>query len=275
MITRLTLLVFAVIASLDGFAGTPKPDAPPYKAESSAYVRAGKDHWIYVTRNKSFRFVDVLKDDGGGYTSLLLLESYHNERDIGLEGVQGTATITAWTINSPKSRRLRWIICTGGNTGTVTENRLYRLSEWGCCDIPTTYYYYSLLSGQRLYVSNSDVIEVEGDGEGPQADRLIAFGYLDPHAYERPPRLQFGTDTAVRQSFSVVSGREYYDEPEVFVETPGEQRKKTLDLRGQELSFTIVLRYTDGVELRIPVERDAIRPEKAQMPSGYSLRAEK
>lgn len=274
MITTLTLLLLAAIASLNAFAGAPKPDAPPYKAESSAYIRAGKDHWTFVTQNRSFEFVDVPKDGSDGYTNLLLLETYHNERNIGLEGVQGSSTITAWTI-TPKSRRLRWIIRAGGNTGTVTGNRLYRLSEWGCCDIPTTYYYYSLLSGQRLYVSNSDVIEVEGDGEGPQADRLIAFGYLDPHAYERPPRLQFGTDTAVRQSFSVVSGREYYDEPEVFVETPGEQRKKTLDLRGQELSFTIVLRYTDGVELRIPVERDAIRPEKAQMPSGYSLRAEK
>jgi len=275
MITTLTLLVLAAIASLSAFAGTPKPDAPPYKAESSAYVRAGKEHWTYVTQNRSFRFVDVLKGDGGGYTSLLLLESYHNERNIGLEGVQGTATITAWTINSPKSRGLRWIIRAGGNTGTVTENRLYRLSEWGCCDIPTTYYYYSLLSGQRLYVSNSDVIEVEGDGEGPQADRLIAFGYLDPHAYQKPPRLQYGTDSAVRQSFSVMSKREYYDEPGVFVEASGGQRKKTLDLRGQELTFTIVLRYRDGVELRIPVERDAIRPEKALMPDGYSLRAEK
>jgi hypothetical protein len=40
------------------------------------------------------------------------------------------------------------------------------------------------------------------------------------------------------------------------------------------MDFTIVLKYQDGVELRVPVAADAIRPDLAQLPKGYSLPAE-
>ena len=75
------------------------------------------------------------------------------------------------------------------------------------------------------------------------------------------------------QRFSVVSTREYYDAPQVFVAT-NEQLEKSLDLRGSPRSFVIVLKYQDGVELRVPVENDAIRPEAAVLPKGYMLRLE-
>jgi hypothetical protein len=86
--------------------------------------------------------------------------------------------------------------------------------------------------------------------------------------------LQYGTDTRLTQRFSVVSKREYYDAPQMFVST-GTGLEKSLDLSGSELTFTIVLRYNDGVELRIPVEADAIRPGKAVLPAGYTIRVEK
>jgi len=50
--------------------------------------------------------------------------------------------------------------------------------------------------------------------------------------------------------------------------------QKSLDLRGSSMNFTIMLKYQDGVVLRIPAEGNAIRPEKAVLPDGYSLRAE-
>jgi hypothetical protein len=40
------------------------------------------------------------------------------------------------------------------------------------------------------------------------------------------------------------------------------------------MNFAIILKYRDGVELRIPVDEDVIRPEAAKLPKGYSLRAE-
>ena len=36
----------------------------------------------------------------------------------------------------------------------------------------------------------------------------------------------------------------------------------------------IVIHFVDGSELRIPVENDVIRPEKAVLPKGYSVRQE-
>jgi len=86
--------------------------------------------------------------------------------------------------------------------------------------------------------------------------------------------LQYGTDKKVTQRFSVVSSREYYDAPQMFV-TTDEQLEKSLDLRGSPRSFAIVLKYQDGVKLRIPVENDTIRAERALLPKGYALRLEK
>jgi hypothetical protein len=51
-----------------------------------------------------------------------------------------------------------------------------------------------------------------------------------------------------------------------------EKVEHSLDLRGSPMNFAIVLRYQDGVELHVPVEADAIRPDKTELPKGYSLR---
>jgi hypothetical protein len=154
------------------------------------------------------------------------------------------------------------------------RGRLFRVAAWGCCDAPTIYSYYNLLTGKKLYVSNSDLLEVWGSGGGPKALRLVAFGYAQQGQLNLPPQLQYGTDTRIAQRFSVISSRPYHDAPQVFVSTAS-KLGKSLNLIGSELTFTIVLRYEDGVELRIPVEADTVLSEKAVLPEGYSLRVEK
>ena len=271
------MVVIAFVAALFGLqntqVGTEKKPVPPYRAESSAYVVRGKDAWTYVTENRSFRFAEVLGDTGNYEAVLLLEETYHNDRTDGIEGMQGNATVKAWTVKRDGERELRWTFHETGNEGDA-EGRFYRVTAWGCCDIPTIYSYYNILAGEKLYVSNSDLLKVWGDGDGPQAWRYIAFGYVEINKLDQPPRLQYGTDKKVTQRFSVVSSREYYDAPQVFV-TTNEQLEKSLDLRGSPRSFAIVLKYQDGVELRIPVENDTIRAERALLPKGYALRLEK
>jgi hypothetical protein len=271
------MVVIAFVAALFGLqntqVGTEKKPVPPYRAESSAYVVRGKDAWTYVTENRSFRFAEVLGDTGNYEAVLLLEETYHNERTDGIEGMQGNATVKAWTVKRDGERELRWTFHETGNEGDV-EGRFYRVTAWGCCDIPTIYSYYNILAGEKLYVSNSDLLKVWGDGDGPQAWRYIAFGYVEINKLDQPPQLQYGTDKKVTQRFSVVSSREYYDAPQMFV-TTDEQLEKSLDLRGSPRSFAIVLKYQDGVKLRIPVENDTIRPERALLPKGYALRLEK
>jgi len=267
----------ALVATLFGLQstdpGTAKKTVPQYRAESSAYVIQGKDASTYVTQNRSFRFVDVLGDQGNYEAVLLLEETYHNERADGIEGVRGDTTVRAWTLEPGRQRELRWTFHEAGNEGIV-QDRLFRVTAWGCCDVPVTYSYYNLLTGKKLYVSNSDLLEIRGDGDGPQASRLVAFGYSGQSQLSQPPRLQYGTDKNVAQRLSVISPRQYYDAPQMFVSRSG-TLEKTLDLRGSELTFIIVLKYADGVELHIPVEADAVRLEKAVLPEGYSLRVEK
>lgn len=266
------VLVVALIGLTSGDAGTTKKTVPSYTAQSSAYVLKGKDAWTYVTENRSFRFVDVLGDRGNYEAVLLLEETYHNERADGIEGVRGNATVKAWTLEPGRQRELRWTFQETGNEGMV-QDRLFRVTAWGCCDVPVIYSFYNLLTGRKVYVSNSDLLEVRGDGDGPQSARLVAFGYSEMSQLSRPPRLQYGTDKKVSQRFSVISSRKYYDAPQMFVSARG-KLEKSLNLRGSELTFTIVLNYGDGVELRIPVEADVVRPEKAVLPEGYSLRVE-
>jgi len=271
------IIAAVVVASLVGVpsvdAGTVKKTVSPYRAESSANVIWGKDAWTYITENRSFQFVEVLNDEGQEADLLLLEETYHNERRADEEGMRGNATVKAWTLRPRGQRKLRWSFREVGNAGTA-QGRLFRVAAWGCCDAPTIYSYYNLLTGKKLYVSNSDLLEVWGSGGGPKALRLVAFGYAQQGQLNLPPQLQYGTDTRIAQRFSVISSRPYHDAPQIFVSTAS-KLEKSLNLIGSELTFTIVLRYEDGVELRIPVEADTVRNEKAVLPEGYSLRVEK
>ena len=266
-----------LVAVLFGFSSldrsTEKKPLSPYRAESSAYVVKGKEAWTYVTENRSFRFAEVLADEGNNYEAVLLLEeTYHNERTDGMEGVLGNAIVKAWTVQPGRQRELRWAFKENGNEGEV-RGRFFRVTAWGCCDAPVVYSYYNVLTGKKLYVSNSDLLEVWGEGDGPLAWRYVAFGYAGINDLSRPPQLQYGTDKKVAQRFSVVSSREYYDAPRVLL-SKNDKIEKSLDLRDSPMNFTIVLKYQDGVELRVPVKADAIRPDMAQLPKGYSLREE-
>lgn len=244
---------------------------PTYRAESSAYVAEGKDAWTYVTENRSFRFEEVLGDSGNYEAVLLLEQTYHNERTPGLEGTKGTVTVNAWTLRQGKERQLRWTLEASGNEGDV-EDRFYRIIKWGCCDVPTAYTYYSILNAKKLYVSNADLLDLQF-GEGPSNTRYVGFGYSVLDKQSQYPQLQYGTDKDVLQRFSVVSQTQYYEAPQAFI-SRGPNLEKSLNMIGEPMSFSIVLKYPNGVELRIPVEGDAIRPEKAKLAKGYTLRLE-
>src|SRR5215469_5504199 len=275
-----TLVLPAVLFSLitvwaqerGASSGASQKTSPTYKAESLAHVIEGQDAWTYVTENRSFRFEEVLGDSGNYEAVILLEQTYHNERTPGLEGTQGKVTVNAWTLKQGKDRQLRWTLEASGNEGDVRD-RFYRVVQWGCCDVPTTYSYYSILNARKLYISNSDLLEL-WFGEGPRNARYVGFGYSVLDKQSQYPQLQYGTDKDILQRFSVVSQAEYYEAPQVFIST-GANLEKSLNLNGEPMSFSIVLKYSNGVELRMPVEADAIRPEKAKLARGYTLRLER
>src|SRR5258708_15696244 len=102
------VLVAALIGLSSANADTKKKTVPSYRAESSAHVLQRKEAWTYVTENRSFRFLDVLGDQGNYEAVVLLEETYRNERTDGIEGVRGNATVKAWTLAPGRKRELRW-----------------------------------------------------------------------------------------------------------------------------------------------------------------------
>jgi hypothetical protein len=269
MKVRLSLILFF---SLFGWSlytpGQNSRGAKPFSSSgSSAYIR--QSDGAYVTDNRTFEFANVLHNDGGGYIRLLLLKDVHNEHIDGHEETTGQLAVQAWTIQQNDRRNERWTFKAEGNDGhALNDVRFFRVTEWGCCDWPDVYWYFSLLSGKKLYVSNSDLTEVVVLDSGPQGARYIALGC---YKVGTPPVLQYGSDTEVKQRFSLLSSRQCDDRPKIFLSAGG-KREKSLSLASNEpLDFTILLTYGDGTELRIPVRGDVIRHEEAKLPNGYTL----
>lgn len=272
MKVRLQVMLLSVLlGAFPSLPGQSSREATPLSSPgSSAYIR--QSDGAYVTDNHIFEFVNVLHDDGSGYTHLLLLKHVHNEHIDGHEETKGQIAVQAWTLQKDGTRNKRWNFAAGGNDGyALNDARLFRVTEWGCCDWPDVYWYFSLLSGKKLYVSNSDLTEIVVLNRGPQGARYIALGC---YKHQSPPMLQYGTDAQVKQQFLLLSSHPCEDRPQVFV-TVGSKREKSLWLQSDEsLTFSILLAYADGTELRIPVRGDVIRHEEAKLPLGYTLRSQ-
>lgn len=269
MIILFALIIAALLGAQNSQPNVERKSTPSYRAESSAFVIEGKEHWTYVTENRSFRFEEVLGDTGNYEAVLLFEETYHNERTPGIEGSNGTVSVKTWTVKNDLQRELRWTLQAKANEGDV-RGRFYRAIEWGCCDVPIVYSYYGILDGKKLYVTNSDLLEA-WFGEGPPNRRYVGFGYSVLDQRNKHPQLQYGTDTEVLQRFTLVSPKEYYEAPEVFL-SDGAKLEKSLNRIGEAKSFSIVLKYADGTQLLIPVDSDRLRLEKAKLPNGYTLR---
>jgi hypothetical protein len=268
----------AAAASLASCSKSTKQEAPArdslgFHTTSSAYVREDKGSWTYVTENGSFHYKEVLGDKGTYEAALLLEEKYHNENTPVIEGMRGDATVTAWTMTNPRDRELRWTAREKANEGEVRD-LFFRFTAWGCCDSPNTYTYYNLLSGKKMYVTNSDLLEVRGKGEGPLSARFVGFGYDVVNNHGHDPVLQYGTYKDISQKISIHSGKDYYELPDMLGDANGKSEKYHLDLTNSPFTFVIVMRYSAKVEIRIPVEDDEIRLEKAVLPAGYSFRPE-
>jgi hypothetical protein len=266
---RLLLVLCSLVGSSPVAHGQASKSREPFNSSASAaYVR--QSDGAYVTDNKIFEFANPLHDEGNGNIRLLLTKTIHNEHIDGQEETTGQVKVQAWTLAKNAIREKRWDLSSVGNDGeALNENRFFRVRQWCCCDWPQVNWYFSLLSGKKIYVSNSDLLSTGAPQGGPQLARYVAFGYYD---HGKPPMLQDGSDLSVKQRFSLLSSREYYDAPQVSIRSGGEPAKSLV--LNAAAGFTILLRYGDGVELRIPVQGDAIQTDKADLPKGYSLRVE-
>lgn len=268
---------------------TKKPKAPEIsREESKAWIKHTKEGDVFVTENASFDFVDVLQDDGQSYRHIRVLHTEHNERSESKDGISGTVTVTTWTLPSANNRARRVTFRAAGNRGSpIPDLGMFEVSNFPCCSAPFENIYFNLISGKRLYTTNgtpekgrfgqdSGLVRIDGgyDGSRYSQTRYIGFGTVG-HVANQASTLQYGTDQAIKQRMSLL-GREYgdnYDVPKILVTQDGKKLESYFQLDGH-FNFTIVLRFDDGPEVRIPVVNDVMQSDKATLPPGYSLRSE-
>ena len=263
---------------------TPKHKAAPSSsAEARAYVKHTKDGDVFVTESASFNFAGLLNDDGRNYTYLRVLHKDHNEWSEGRMGVQGSVAVTAWPALSGDGSKPLWTFHSKGNAGQALPGlRMFRVTNSPCCSEPFKNIYFSLLDGGELYTTNGILhndddpgllsIAGEYDGRGYTKFRYVGFGAAK--SGDDVPTLQYGTDRAIKQRFSLV-GREYgdnFDVPTLSIAEHDKGRANYLELSGP-ISCTLLLTFPDGPVVRIPIENDLVRADKAILPDGYSLRA--
>jgi hypothetical protein len=282
-----TCIPWIAIAYPSQHSSAQKPVAVSH-SESKAYIRHTQDGEVFVTENASFDFVRVLHDDGNGYSYLLVLHTDHNEWSEGREGIQGTVTVTSWVRSKDGKQAPRWAFHAPGNQGRALSTlRMFQVSNWPCCSEPFENKYYSLIDGKQLYTTNgfpekgifgqdSGLVRIDGayNGDHYSQTRYVGFG-SDTISGRSAPTLQYGTDTVVKQRFRLL-GHEYgdnFDVPKIFVSADGHKLENDLQVAGR-FNGVVVLQFDDGPEIRIPIEDDVLRADKATLPPGYSLRAQ-
>jgi hypothetical protein len=108
----------------------------------------------FITDNKRFSVVDYWVDESHIQT-LVLRESVLTDRQAGIEGARGPVTVEAF-VDSPTNRP-KWRIRQEGHVGEVVDDRFYKVTKRGCCDARTTYSYFALQDGKKLYEGTDDL----------------------------------------------------------------------------------------------------------------------
>lgn len=204
----------------------------------------------------------------------MLEATFRQERAEGVEGVRGASWVKAWTLQRGKPRQLRWEIASRAHEGGAWNERMLKLTTYGCCAIPTVFRYYALGTGKLLYTTNSNLVEVHGgEGIGAKGTRYLGLAFLDPEDRDTETVLQYGADSGEPKSLIIHSSEErsFIDLPTLSLLSEGRETSG-LNLPGEPFTFTVLIRFPGGLEVKIPIIDDEFRPEKAVVPQGVSLR---
>lgn len=255
------------------FAQKAKRITPEFKAQSRAYIESTKEGWVFVTENTRLEFATLRPLESERWTNLLLKATYRNETFPHGEGLKGRSVVEAWTLDPGHPKALRWTLRGYAHEGAIWD-RMLKLTTYGCCETPTVHRYYSLLTGNLVLASHADLLGISvGRDQGPVEDRYLAFGYEDPWDEKAPPCLQFSSAEAALVSVEVLSRRECHilDLPKLRIFEEGVE-KEHLNLFGEPITFIALLRYPDGVEVRLPFVKGEPQLDQATLPPGFSLR---
>lgn len=272
-----------------------KATAPPPTSTTSTIEtvrRAGIE--FVVTTNRKFNYVSLYT--GSGYESLLLLEEVRAEMSRDAEGVNSTMKVEAWLGKGRKPNQKAWTIKSDADAAETSEP-FYRTTKFGCCAALSTWTWYNLFTGQKVFTGNTNLVKISVPNTGGAAlDRFVTFhsnqGSLQAPEMKRGKDvlgvLEYGTNKRVLQRIVLrTADAETFDlgPPEVGVAHQKDTRFAKDD-QVQEVAlwaydgkqgttslsdFTILLKWEETLLITIPVKNDVLQISEAKVPAKIKL----
>lgn len=146
----LPVALIAEFVVLEGLLGISLP-LDRGSAISNYEIREKGTELHFITRNKRFSIVDLWNEDGAAVEALVLRESFVTDRQEGIEG-----EVSMVKVEALDGKTVRWSFEQAGERGEAI-NQVYEVTEFGCCDAPNTYTYFSLQDGKRLRSTHTEL----------------------------------------------------------------------------------------------------------------------
>ena len=254
---------------------------------------------IIVTTNRRFTHTDWSPN----YTHpdpakrwMILLEEFRDEWYPGMEGTKGRIKVEAKIGRYPNANQKVWTIETAGDRGGAS-GYFYKATKYGCCGAPTTYQWFSLITGERLFIStNEPLVILRPLNDAKLLNRYIAYhasdAILSPKEAEAVKGLvgvlQYASEKGIAAKILIRARSGKWDagnNPQAAIRYQGKDHTPT-DSEGSWLmldgyntmvgkgyfsEFSIKLIWYSGQEVLIPVENDQLQLNKAKAPDQFFL----
>ena len=245
------------------------------------------------TVNRRFTFTTFYTE--GAFTeeqfrTLVLLEELRSTRDISRDQIQGMVKVDAWVGKDASPQNKVWSIEQTGDAGEVSD-RFYKVTKYGCCASIATDIYFSLLSGQKLYTTNTGIFTIVVPNTSISLARYVAFHAPDAILPQEEPQsaesqagvIQYGSEKTVLQKVMLrfkgdiglprvqTLYREKLVESQPLMLWGADKKNNKSSLS----DFSVVLSFDDVRKVIIPVRNDQLVISAATVPKGFNLEAAK
>jgi hypothetical protein len=253
---------------------------------------------VVVTTNRRFTHTDWspnYKHPDPANRWMTLLEEFRHSWYPGMEGTSGRIKVEAKIGRYPNANQKIWTVEVEGDDGEA-QSYFYKATKYGCCGAPRTYQWFSLITGEKLFVSTDELLVILRPLRSNLLNRY--FAYHDSGAIILPKEgdaskglvgiIQYGSEKGIAQKILVHarSGKwDVGDEPKVGIlyqgkiHTPIHSGGDGLMLEGYNMrtdkaffsGFSIKLNWYGGQEVVIPVENDELQINKAKVAEQFLL----
>jgi len=255
-----------------------------FEQTATSSIKAGfdKDGNVLVTTiNRRFTLADLYKP--GVIESLVLLEEFKSERQLGMEGQKSIVRVDAWL--APDLSKKLWTIEHVGDVGRVYDD-FYRITKYGCCASIATDFYFNLRTGQKLFSATKELSQIIVPNTDPSLSRYVGYhsadGIVSPVEHQKDGDLigliQYGSDNKVLQKIAVHSKIQASESIKLRYQNKSNESNRLMlwgaDGKKDKSSlsdFAIIISYSWAGEIILPVMNDNIDLSKATIPSRFKL----